>query len=356
MAQPLSSSIQTEMDRVASAVNQVLDDLLPRPQGAEARLHEAMRDGVLCRPERLHAFLAVQSGRLFGVDERSMLRVAAATECLHACAQGAVPQGAVPQGAVPQGGVPEGASNNPAETASPTEEDDLTAGIRALAADALLTLSFSILSSPRTCPDPFARCTLISRVCEAVGHGGVVGGLTIERAIADQQADVGTITRLQRMKSGALVAFACETGALIARAGDEWVHALNGYAHDLGLALRIMEDLGRLPPRSPSASVRASNDDATGEDASNAGSPGASAALDTSAEQDGSEDVAEDLGTASFVSLLGRDRARGQAELLARQAVRHLDGFDGKADPLRRAAENAVRDPAPIPFNSSVSP
>jgi len=121
---------------------------------------------------------------------------------------------------------------------------------------------------------------------------------------------IGAITRLQRLKTGALIAFACEAGAILAKASPEVRSALRGYAHDLGLAFQIADDL---------LDVEGS-----------AGETGKPVGQDVAA------------GKATFVSILGVERARDQAELLIRQAVAHLDLFEERADLLRQAARFVV--------------
>jgi farnesyl diphosphate synthase len=138
----------------------------------------------------------------------------------------------------------------------------------------------------------------------------MVGGQMIDLIAETQPLDIGAITRLQRMKTGALIAFSCEAGAVLAKASAELRTALRGYAHDLGLAFQIADDL--LDVEGSAADI---------------GKPvGADAAA----------------GKATFVSILGVERARAQAELLVRQAVAHLDLFTERADLLRQVARFVV--------------
>src|SRR6185437_7760382 len=145
----------------------------------------------------------------------------------------------------------------------------------------------------------------------AAGGAGMVGGQMIDLLAEKMPAlDIGAITRLQRMKTGALIAFSCEAGAILAKAPAEPRTALRGYAHDLGLAFQIADDL---------LDVEGS--------AEETGKPvGADAAA----------------GKATFVSILGADRARAQAELLVDQAVAHLDLFGQRAELLRQVARFVV--------------
>jgi farnesyl diphosphate synthase len=155
------------------------------------------------------------------------------------------------------------------------------------------------------------RCELVTSLATAAGAHGMVGGQMID-LIAERRSDldIGAITRLQRLKTGALIAFSCEAGAVLGKAPHELRQALRGYAHDLGLAFQIADDL--LDVQSSASETGKP----TGKDAA--------------------------AGKATFVSILGVERARAQAELLVRQAVAHLDLFEERADLLRQAARFVV--------------
>jgi farnesyl diphosphate synthase len=185
--------------------------------------------------------------------------------------------------------------------------DDATA---VLAGDGLLTLAFEVLAHPDTHGDPTVRCELVSALALAAGSSGMVGGQMIDLIAENRKLDIGAITRLQRLKTGALIAFACESWPILAKASPEVRLALRGYAHDLGLAFQIADDL---------LDVEGS-----------AGETGKPVGQDAAA------------GKATFVSILGVERARDQAELLVGQAVAHLDLFEERADLLRQAARFVV--------------
>src|SRR5207245_11332083 len=158
--------------------------------------------------------------------------------------------------------------------------------------------------------DPAGGAGRVAPWGSGAGGAGMVGGQMIDLIAEKQPLDIAAITRLQRMKTGALIAFACEAGAILAKAAPELRTALRGYAHDLGLAFQIADDLL----------------DVEG-DAAETGKPvGADAAA----------------GKATFVSILGTERARAQAELLVNQAVAHLDLFEERAELLREAARFVI--------------
>jgi farnesyl diphosphate synthase len=168
-----------------------------------------------------------------------------------------------------------------------------------------------VLAQPDTHGDPAVRCELVTALAQAAGAAGMVGGQMIDLlAENDPTLDIGAITRLQRLKTGALIAFSCEAGAILGKARIEQRLALRGYAHDLGLAFQIADDL---------LDIEGS--------AAETGKPV------------GSDAVA---GKATFVTILGIERARAQAVHLVRQAVAHLDLFEKKADLLRQAADFVI--------------
>lgn len=185
--------------------------------------------------------------------------------------------------------------------------DDATA---ILAGDALLTLAFEVLADPATHEDPKVRCSLVAALAKAAGMHGMVGGQMLDLIAETTQFDMGATTRLQRLKTGEMIAFSCCAGAILGRASPPQMQALHNYAHDLGLAFQIADDLLDIDG-DPSVTGKPARQDAA-------------------------------AGKATFVSILGVERARDQARLLADQAARHLEVFDGRADILKSVATYVV--------------
>jgi farnesyl diphosphate synthase len=280
----------------AKLTDAVLERLIPVPLGLEARVFEAMRYAALAPGKRLRPFLVLASARLFNVAERSALQVAAAIELVHSYS-------------LVHDDLP-AMDNSDLRRGRPTCHKAFDEATAVLAGDGLLTLAFDVLAHPDTHGDPAVRCELVSALAQAAGSSGMVGGQMIDLIAENRSLDIGAITRLQRLKTGALIAFACESGAILAKASPEVRLALRGYAHDLGLAFQIADDL---------LDVEGS-----------AGETGKPVGQDAAA------------GKATFVSILGVERARDQAELLVRQAVAHLDLFEQRADLLRQAARFVI--------------
>ncbi|GIX13779.1 MAG: farnesyl-diphosphate synthase [Paracoccaceae bacterium] len=282
----------------ASRVEACLDALLPRPAGAEARIAAAMRHAALGPGKRLRAFLTIAAAALFGVPEPRALRAAAAVECLHAYS--------LVHDDLPC-----------------MDDDDLRRGLptvhvawdeatAVLAGDALHSLAFAILADPATHPDGAVRAELCRALADAAGVGGMVGGQAIDiaAACAPQPLDLAAITRLQQLKTGALIRFAAEAGAILAAAPAGARAALGAYAGAMGLAFQIHDDIL----------------DVTGEESV----AGKRLAKDAAA------------GKATFVGLLGLDGARAHAAALVDEAIAALAGFGPAADPLRAAARFAI--------------
>ena len=158
--------------------------------------------------------------------------------------------------------------------------------------------------------DPFVRSELVLDLARAAGPAGMAGGQMMDIEAEKTSFDLPTITRLQAMKTGALIACSVEAGAILGRLPPEGRAHLRGYARDIGLAFQIADDLL----------------DAEGDAALAGKALGKDAAA----------------GKATFVSLLGVERARRQARMLVDQAIAHLHGFGAEAELLRAIARFVV--------------
>src|SRR5437016_13718559 len=257
----------------------VIGRLLAVPPDLEARVYEAMRYAALAPGKRLRPFLVLAGAGLFGVARHCALQVAAAVEMVHAYS-------------LIHDDLP-AMDNSDLRRGRPTCHKEFDEATAILAGDGLLTMAFEVLAHPDTHGDSAVRCELIAALAAAAGAAGMVGGQMIDLIAEKQALDIGAITRLQRMKTGALIAFSCEAGGILAKAAGELRTALRGYAHDLGLAFQIADDLL----------------DVEGSAAETGKPVGADAAA----------------GKATFVSILGAERARAQAGLLVDQAVTQLE-------------------------------
>lgn len=291
-----AAEFDVSIAKVAGDVEGMLNVMLPHADGPEARVFDAMRYAIMAGGKRFRPFLVCESARLFGVDPVAALRVAAAIECVHTYS--------LVHDDLPC------MDDDDLRRGQPTVHRAFDEATAVLAGDALLTFAFELISDRDTHQLAEVRIELVRRLALASGGQGMVGGQMIDLASEGQQIDMGGITRLQRLKTGALIAFSCEAGAVLGRAPREPRHALRAYAHDMGLAYQITDDL--LDVEGEAAIVGK----ATGKDAG--------------------------AGKATFVSILGVERARAQAAMLSEQAIQHLDLFDEKADLLRQAARFVI--------------
>ena len=290
------SRLQQALAEAATAVTEEMERLLPKGDGLEGRVFEAMHYAIMAGGKRLRPFLVMTSAQLFNVAKKSALRAAAAVEMVHTYS-------------LVHDDLP-AMDDDDLRRGKPTCHVKFGEATAILTGDALLTLAFGILGDPATHSDPEVRCGLVTAIAAAAGAKGMVGGQMMDLEAENRPLDIGAITRLQRLKTGELIAFSCEAGAILGKASEPARHALKAFAHDLGLAFQITDDL-----------------------------------LDTLGnESDLGKKVGKDAhaGKATFVSILGVERARAQALMLAEQAVAHLDLFEEKADLLRDVARFVV--------------
>jgi farnesyl diphosphate synthase len=280
----------------AAAVNDELAHLLPVPDGPESRVHDSMRYSALDGGKRLRPFLTVQAASLFTVSPAAALRVGCALEMVHCYS--------LIHDDLPC------MDDDDLRRGRPTCHRRFDEATALLAGDALQSRAFEVLAAEATHPDPAVRCELVWQLAHAAGAMGMVGGQMVDLQAAHLTMDMADITRLQQMKTGRLIGFACEAGAILGKAPASLRLALKNYAHDLGLAFQIADDL--LDVQGDEMRVGKK----LGKDA--------------------------DAGKATFVSLLGVERARAQADMLAEQACRHLDPFGDAAHLLRLTARYVV--------------
>ncbi len=273
-----------------------LDALLPVPETAEARLIEAMRYSVLNGGKRMRAFLVMQTAQLFSVNQTCAARVAASVEMLHAYSLVHDDLPAMDDDDLRRG-----------QPSCHKKFDEATA---ILAGDALQTRAFEVLAEADTHADAEARCELALALAAASGMRGMVGGQMIDMQGEGKTLSAPEITRLQALKTGRLIQFSAEAGAILGRAPQAQRHFIAAYGRDLGAAFQIYDDV-----------------------------------LDeTASAEELGKTIGKDLaqGKATMVSILGLDRARAQAERLAEQAAGHLESFGEKADLLRALAAFTV--------------
>ena len=297
---PLSSHNQfgAALSFAAGSVERTMDRLLPKGDSGEARVFEAMRYSSLGGGKRLRAFFVLATATLFKVGALPALRTASAIEFVHAYSLIHDDLPAMDDDDLRRG-----------KPSCHRQFDEATA---ILAGDALQALAFEVLAHEDTHGDPAVRVALVAELAKAAGARGMVGGQMLDLLAEVEGSDqsIGAITHLQRLKTGALISFSCTAGAILGKAGDTARASLSAYAHDLGLAFQIVDDLLDIEGNADQLGKTPGKDEAAGK--------------------------------ATFVSTLGVERARAQAGMLARQAAAHLEPFGEAADLLKQATDFVV--------------
>ncbi|WP_118857565.1 polyprenyl synthetase family protein [Sphingomonas mesophila] len=291
IARPLPAVID-EARRIGLAVDDLFAFHLAVPSDGRSRLYEAMRYAALGGGKRLRPLLTVAAARLFGIDEGRAVRAGSAIEAIHVYS--------LIHDDLPC-----------------MDDDDLRRGratvhkafdeaTAVLAGDCFHDLAFEIMGDPATHEDPFVRCDLLLGLARASGLDGMGGGQMLDLAAEGEALDLAAITRLQQLKTGALIEYSVEAACIMGRQPDDARTSCRGYARNIGLAFQIADDL-----------------------------------IDHSGDEDAAgKRVGKDAeaGKATFVSLLGEERARRQADMLVEQAIEHLASHGEEADLLRAIA------------------
>jgi len=291
-----SISLGPSLAWIGEDIDRLFDGLLTVPDDGRKRLYEAMRHAAIGGGKRLRPLFVSAACALFNVARERGLRVGLAVECIHVYSLIHDDLPCMDDDALRRG--------------KPTVHVAFDEATAVLAGDCLHALAFEILSDEETSEDPFVRAELVAALAKASGPSGMAGGQMMDLAAASATLDIGGVTRLQQLKTGTLIAFCLEAGAIMGRVAPEGRTSLRGYARDVGLAFQIADDLL----------------DVAGDEARTGKKVGKDAAA----------------GKVTFVSLLGRERAERQARLLIDQAIAHLHAFGTEADLLRAIARFAV--------------
>jgi farnesyl diphosphate synthase len=290
------SLLAPALGQVRAEVDDFLGALLAVPPDPRARLYEAMRYAAIGGGKRLRPLLVVAASALFHTARERAVRVGGAVECIHVYS-------------LIHDDLP-AMDDDDLRRGKPTLHKAYDEATAILAGDSLHALAFEILAGEATHEDPFVRAELVAELARAAGPTGMAGGQMMDLAAAGGALDLAAVTRLQQLKTGALIGFCLEAGAIMGRVPPEKRLKLRGYARDVGLAFQIADDLLDEEGQEVKTGKKVGKDRARGK--------------------------------ATFVTLLGRERARQQAELLVGQAVDYLKVYGAEADLLRAIARFAV--------------
>lgn len=218
----------------AAGIGQLLEHILANEAVADEivrpdRLLAAMRHGVLNGGKRLRPFLVVESAAVFGGSALAASRVGAALECLHCYS-------------LVHDDLP-AMDDDDLRRGQPTVHIAYDEATAILAGDALLTLAFDIIAAPETPLADRDKVALVLALSRAAGMGGMVGGQALDLAAEKDQPDENGIITLQAMKTGALIRFACEAGAILSAASMEDRKRMRRFGEIIGRAFQIADDL-----------------------------------------------------------------------------------------------------------------
>ena len=290
------ASLTPALEQIGADIDRLFDALLAVPPDPRAPLYEAMRYAAIGGGKRLRPLLVVAACGLFKVDRDRALRAGLAVECIHVYS--------LIHDDLPC------MDDDDLRRGKPTLHRAFDECTAILAGDSLHALAFEILADPATHEDPFARSELIAELARASGPAGMAGGQMMDLIAERTTLDLAAVTRLQQLKTGALIGYCLEAGAIMGRVPPEGRTKLRGYARDVGLAFQIADDLLDVEGEQAKTGKKVGKDQAAGKE--------------------------------TFVSLLGPERARQQAHILVEQAVEYLTSFGAEADLLRAIARFAV--------------
>ena len=278
--------------RIQREIDATFDALLPMPHDPRTRLVEAMRYATIGGGKRIRPLLVTATAEMYGVDRSMAVRTGIAIEAVHVYS--------LIHDDLPC------MDDDELRHGKPTLHLAFDEATAVLAGDALHCFAFEILSDPVLTGDPFIRSELIQTLATSAGMNGMAGGQMMDIVAETSDFDLPTVTRLQQLKTGALLAASVEMGAVLGKVPHEARGHLRAYARDIGLAFQIADDL-----------------------------------LDHEGDEEAAgKALRKDAGAGkqTFVSLLGPQRARDQARALVDQAISHLAQHGSEADLLRALA------------------
>lgn len=287
-----SPALEAALADTAREIDARFDLLLAVPDDPRADLYRAMRHAAIDGGKRLRPLLVFATAQLFNCDRTCAAGVATALEAIHVYS-------------LIHDDLP-AMDNDDLRRGRPTVHKAFDEATAILAGDCLHALAFEVLADPATHPDPFVRAELVLDLARAAGPAGMAGGQMMDLEAERASFDLATVTRLQAMKTGALIAAAVEAGAILGRLPPEGRLHLRGYARDIGLAFQIVDDLLDVEGDETLAGKKLRKDEGAGKE--------------------------------TFVSLLGVEPARERCRMLVDQAIAHLRHYGPEADLLRDIA------------------
>lgn len=290
--------LATEADRVGNSVDALFKGILEIPSDRRDKLYEAMRHAAIGGGKRMRPLLTVAAARLFNVPVAQAIRAGTAIEAIHVYS--------LIHDDLPC------MDDDDLRRGKPTVHKAFDECTAVLAGDSLYALAFELAADPKTHDSDHVRAELCLALAKASGPHGMAGGQMMDLVAGAEadELDLGAITRLQQLKTGAMIEVSVEAACILGQIRPDQRTPYHGYARNVGLAFQIADDL-----------------------------------LDHSGDEDKAGKRLQkdaDAGKATFVSLMGEDKAREQARMLVDQAIEHLDKHGEEADLLRAIARYAV--------------
>lgn len=292
-----ANPISVHLAQRAREMESVLSDILPKGEGAQAQINEAMRYAVLGGGKRLRPFLMIETSRLFGAPEQGIYRAAAALECVHVYS--------LIHDDLPC------MDDDDLRRGKPTVHKAYDEAMAVLTGDALLTLAFEILVNEQTHSSADTRINLVGNLAKCAGVNGMIGGQVMDIYASERILDEEMIRTLQSLKTGALIKYAVDCGAIYGQASTEERRSLEIYADRLGLAFQIRDDV--LDAEGDAIAMGKN----TGKDARQ--------------------------GKATFVSIWGLKKAKEKAIALGEEAKQALGKFGARANLLKDTVDFVVQ-------------
>ncbi|PXZ01784.1 polyprenyl synthetase family protein [Commensalibacter melissae] len=291
-----NQSLNQSLSSRAQSLETTLDKFLPRMKGGEANLIEAMRYAVLGGGKRLRGYLVTEVASLFNIPMKSALYVGASVEMLHAYS-------------LIHDDLP-AMDDDDLRRGKPSTHIKFGEAIAILAGDALQTKAFEILTWEDVSENPDIRIELVKSLAEASGSNGMVGGQVIDMEGENRHLTLPEVINLHAMKTGRLICYSAEAGAILGQANTDLRNHIISYGRDLGTAFQIADDILDATASAEELGKTAGKDNASGK--------------------------------STFVSLLGIEDAKKEANRLISKAIRHLEPFGSAADNLRALANYVI--------------
>ncbi|RUT24542.1 farnesyl-diphosphate synthase [Asaia sp. W19] len=289
-------ALAASLGTAARAIEATIDRLLPMVEGDESVLIDAMRYAALGGGKRLRGYLVTEIASIFGAEPEGALRVAASVEMLHAYS-------------LVHDDLP-AMDDDDLRRGQPSTHKQFDEAIAILAGDALQTSAFEILADHATHSDPAVRIALVTALAQASGAAGMVGGQVVDIRGEGKALPLDQVRRLHAMKTGALIRYAAEAGAILGGATRVQRDAIIAYGRDIGTAFQVADDVLDTTASAEELGKTAGKDEASGK--------------------------------STYVSLLGIEGARAEAARLSEQATQALTSFGAEAAALRALAHYIV--------------